>query len=116
MSDLMKISRAIQDSRFQWRVGAAMILQAQTEYTSTDPQRKTFALHTISNPSSVDTSMLALVASDADVVAAVTLTDDIVPDTDAVDDADIRRVVAAMWGPVSKKYAPANSNANPAVQ
>lgn len=111
MSDLMKISRAVNDQRFQWRVGAAMILQAQTEYGSTDPQRKAFALFAISNPNNVDMSMLALVASDTAVVAAITLTDEIVPDTDDVTDADIRRVVAAMWGPVSKKYTPANSNA-----
>lgn len=110
----MKISRAVNDQRFQWRVGAAMILQAQVEYSSTDPQRKAFALFVISNPNSVDMSMLALVASDAAVVAAVTLTDEIVPDTEAVEDADIRRVVAAMWGPVSKKYSPATNGNGPA--
>lgn len=108
MSDLLKISRAMQDQHFQWRVNAAMLLQAQTVYTSATAtnREKAFALSVLSNPEIVDASTLALVASDSAVIAKVTLsgTDNEIAKTDGVLDADIRRVVAATWSAVSTKY------------
>lgn len=112
MSDLMKIARATTDQHFQWRVAAAMVLHAQTVYGSAaaGAKEKAFALATVNNPSAPDVAMLALVASDPAVVLKITLGGPgaEVPDTEEVPDADIKRVVAAMWSAVATKYTPGN--------
>jgi hypothetical protein len=109
MSDLMKISRATADQHFQWRVAAAMVLHGQVIYAAANsgPKDKALALSSISNPAQPDIAMLALVASDPAVVAKITLDGEQgeVADTSGVADADIKRVVAAMWSPVAAKYS-----------
>lgn len=101
-STLLKISRAMQDARFTWRVAAAMHLKAQGSWNSGTTSGN-FAKWILLNPQAPDPSMIALVASNPAVAAAITL-DGEVADTDEVTDAAIQAAVEANWVLVSTKY------------
>lgn len=104
-SDLMKIARAANDPHLRWRAGAAQLLKAQAVITTTggNPKEVNYAISVLLNPSELDNSMLALVASAPDVVAGTVVADE-VPDTDAVSDDAIIAAVAANWGTVANRY------------
>jgi len=70
----------------------------------TEANGKFYAITTIFNPLTVDMSMVAFVAMDPVVSAAVISTTDGTVDSSGVLDSDIQRVVAAKWPLVGTKY------------
>lgn len=119
---LLSTQRALDDQNFKWRVMGASIIQASGFASMTAAQGKNYALATIMNPQMVDMTMVALVAMDPVIAAAIVATDTGSVNTSAVTDADIQRVVSAKWSLVGNKYkidplaaAPAVANALPVV-
>lgn len=95
----------MQDAHFEWRVCAAMLLQAQiviTDSTASAKARK-FAKWVLMHPMQPDKSMMALVASDPSVVDDIVVTGE-TANTDSVPDADIQALVASQWDLVATKY------------
>lgn len=90
---------------FVTRVQAAVLeYAAKFPLGGTAPaEQKNFAIHILKNPTYEEVSMTALVATDATVLASVSL-DGTVPNVDAVTDDSIRAVVAARWALVAQKY------------
>lgn len=101
---LLSTQRALDDMNFKWRVMGASIIQASGFANMTAAQGKNYALSTIMNPQTVDMTMVAFVAMDPTVSAAIVATDTGSVNTSAVTDADIQRVVAAKWSLVGNKY------------
>lgn len=101
---LLSTMRALDDSQFKWRVMAASFLHASSFMTISEANGKFYAITTLLNPQTVDMSMVALVAMDPAVSAAITVTTDGTVSTAAVTDADIQRVVSARWALVGHKY------------
>lgn len=102
-SDLYKMGRLVNTDTFEDRVSAAMLLHAQTLIGGAAGTPKNLAVHTLLKPMSPEPSMVALVASDAAVLTATTLTGP-VADIENLPDAEIKRVVAAKWNIVAAKY------------
>lgn len=109
MSELLKAARAIEDDKFIWRVRAGAFYYAAQNlmtWASTTKEFR-FATAVLLNPTSLDPSMLAFVATDPTNAGKIVL-DGVVPNTDGVTDADIMRVIAARWSLVANKYPEAN--------
>lgn len=103
-SDLAKTGRLINTEEFVTRVSAAMVLHAQTNLSTLTGTPKNLAVSTLLKPMRPELSMISLVASDAAVLAAVGMTDNVVVDLTALPDSAIKSVVAAKWGLVSAKF------------
>lgn len=103
-SDLFKTGRLINNEDFVTRVSAAMILHAQSLVTSPASSAKNLAIYTLIHPMRMESSMTALVASDPTVLAAVTMTDNVLVDMEALPDSAVKSVVAAKWAVVAAKY------------
>lgn len=101
---LLSTQRALDDQYFKWRVMGASLIQASGFNSMTVAQGKYYALSTILNPQMVDMTMVAFVAMDPVVSAAIVATEEGAVDTSAVPDAEIQRVVNARWGLVGNKY------------
>ena len=105
--DLLKFARAGDDTRFVWRVAAAMTLQAQ-EYELKppavySPEAKQFTNWVLDNPLVADGQLLMHVAANSKVVALVTITPNGEVDTTAVLDADIKYMVRNKWEAIAKR-------------
>lgn len=109
MSELLKAARAIEDDKFIWRVRAGAFFYAAQNLTNFGSTTKEFrfASAVLLNPTALDPSMLAFVATDPTNAGKIVL-DGIVPNTDGVTDADIMRVIAARWSLVANKYPEPN--------
>lgn len=107
MSDLYKIGRLINDPKFITIVSAGMLKHAQTVPVGANApvNEKNFAIWVLKNPMALEISMIALVASDANVLSATVLDGDATV-VDAVPDSAISSVISAKWTLVSSKYAP----------
>lgn len=101
---LLSTARALDDGNFRWRVMGACLNHASNFATITEANGKFYAISTIFNPQTVDMSMVAFVAMDSVVSAAVVASEDGTVDSSAVLDADILRVVVAKWPLVGAKY------------
>ena len=101
---LLSTQRALDDQNLKWRVMGASIIHASGFATMTAAQGKNFALTTIMNPQMVDMTMVAFVAMDPAVSAAIVASETGSVDTSPVPDAEIQRVVAAKWALVGNKY------------
>lgn len=113
-SDLFETGRLINTPDFVTRVSAAMILHANTNLGTLAGTSKNLAVYTLINPMVPEPSMIALVASDAAVLAAVTIDNGVVANIEALPDSAIKAVVAAKWGTVAAKY-PNDPTPQPAV-
>lgn len=103
---LIDTARAMDDQRFVWRVKAAMLVKAKTEYSKTQTTDSwKFADTVLRSPMMDEPTVVALVATDPVVSEAVTVTGTDTVNTEAVQDADIQRVVDNTWAAVAKKYA-----------
>lgn len=95
-----------------------MLKYAQTlDLSGTTSNIKNLGIWVLKNPMSSEISMIALVASDATVLANVTINGD-VTDTDNVPDTAIYSAVAAKWATVATKFANysiTGGNSGPAV-
>ncbi len=101
---LLSTQRALDDQNFKWKVMGASLIQASGFASMTVAQGKYYALSTILNPQTVDMTMVAFVAMDPVVAAAIVATETGSVDTNPVPDAEIQRVVAAKWALVGNKY------------
>lgn len=101
---LLGTQRALDDQNFKWRVMGASLGQASGFNNMTVAQGKYYALSTIIYPQTVDMTMVAFVAMDPVVSAAIVASEDGTVDTSGVPDAEIQRVVAARWALVGNKY------------
>jgi len=104
MMSLLGTQRALDDQNFKWRVMGASLNHSSGFANMTVAQGKYFALTTILSPQIPDMTMVAFVAMDPTISAAIVTTEDGTVDTSAVTDADIQRVVAARWALVGNKY------------
>lgn len=103
-SNLYKIGRLINTPEFETRVSAAMVIHAQTLVPGgAAGKQKNLAIYTLLNPMAPESSMVALVAADAQVLAQSTLEGPVVG-LGGLADAEITRVVAAKWPIVAEKY------------
>jgi hypothetical protein len=105
-SDLYKMGRLVSSEKFVICVEAAMLKYAQSiALGGTATTEKNFATWVLKNPMQPENSMIALVASDATVLAAATLAaDSIVVDTSNIPDSAISSAVSAKWSLVSTKF------------
>jgi hypothetical protein len=104
MMTLLSTTRALDDQNFKWKVMGASLVQAAGFNSMTVAQGKYYALTTILYPQTVDMTMVAFVAMDPAVAAAIVTSETGSVDTSAVTDADIQRVVTARWALVGNKY------------
>lgn len=100
---LISTARALDNQDLKWRVMGASINHASGFAQISIANGQFYAISTILNPQVVDMSMVALVAMDPVVSAAIVVSGGAV-DTSAVLDEDIQRVVSAKWALVGNKY------------
>lgn len=104
MMTLLSTQRALDDQNFKWKVMGASLIHASGFAGMTVAQGKYFAIQTILYPQTVDMTLVAFVAMDPVVAAAIVTSETGSVDTSAVPDAEIQRVVSARWGLVGNKY------------
>lgn len=103
-SDLYKTGRLINNPDFVTRVSAAMVQYANVNLGTLTGNNKNLAIQTLLNPMVPEMSMIALTASDAAVLAAVTLDNGSLANVENLPDSAVKNVVSAKWGLVAAKF------------
>ncbi|QFG12223.1 Hypothetical Protein OBI_RACECAR_96 [Arthrobacter phage Racecar] len=103
-SDLYKIGRLVNNSRFVTVVEAGMLKYAQSiTLGGTLTNEKNFAIWVLKNPMAAENSMIALVASDQAVLDATVIEGEYA-NAENVPDSAVSAVIAAKWSLVATKF------------
>lgn len=112
---LIATARALDDQRFLWRVRAATLNLAVTMYSSADAASKALAQEVLDYPMQQNSTLEALVASNAAVSALIVIDANSTVNTEAVTDAAINNAVAAYWPAVAARRAEIRAAASAAA-
>lgn len=117
---LITTARALDDTRFAWRVNAAVLVTAAEKVVGADSVGKRFALYVLDTPSAKNNMMLTLAATHPNISGKVVVDQYNTVNTEGVVDEDILKVVtnnwdvvAARWETLSKPATPSPTTTNP---